>query len=79
MLHVDKMNNPASVQTLLATHPASSVGGGRTAVSQYKLLWCDSGGRMAPGFSSEQEAVAIKAVSCELNADRLNNTCPNIV
>lgn len=34
---------------------------------------------MAPGLRSERGVVAIKAVSCELNADRLNNTCPHIV
>lgn len=34
---------------------------------------------MATGFRREQGAVAIKAVSCELNADRLSNTCHNTV
>lgn len=34
---------------------------------------------MASGLHSGQGVVAIKAVSCELNADRLNNTCPHIV
>lgn len=34
---------------------------------------------MAPGLHRERGVVAIKAVSCELNADRLNNTCLPIV
>lgn len=29
---------------------------------------------MALGFSKEEEVVVIKAVSCELNADKHNNT-----
>lgn len=30
---------------------------------------------MALGLLSEQEAVVIKAATCELNGDRQNNTC----